>query len=459
MKRQDISREELFALVWEKPTIEVAQDLGVSDVAVAKLCARLQLPKPPRGYWARVQSGTTPRRPPLAAFREELEAKRKRDAKSKQVGTPLSELQRKFLDRALHELAAADVSLIDVRIVSNRIVAMPGDVAAAALILIQNRHVKWVETGTVDVTLSEGARRSLGGLVEKLLAFARPQALILEEAGITYGSSKGPLVVVRMPAALQERIADLVRIVKDRGLHHVVLPLTATEHAWVATSVYFADRYARSETLLCISATEIWATCTISTPGYLGAEESKRTVTTERVALRAVMPIDLLQVREVSGGAALGKMRVRDHWPRLRALIEAERVLDMLDVSQCELGSDVPDERLAIADRVLFGEERRLLAARQAYHRVWEELERWREELDAERADLGLDMLGLQQGDVVVHPKRGSLVRIELDRAEVHLRDGRIGFTLHGKRFRKDGLPGKRHDILFLDIDSRDPGK
>ena len=113
---------------------------------------------------------------------------------------------------------------------------------------------------------------------------------------------------------------------------------------------------------------------------------------------------------------------------------------------------------LRLADRVLFGEERPLLAARQAYNRVWEELERWREELDAERADLGFDMLGLQPGDVVVHPKRGSLVRIELDRADVHLRDGRISFTLQGKRFRKDGLPGKRSDMLFLDVEARDPG-
>src|SRR3546814_4966137 len=44
-------------------TVEVAQELGISDVAVAKLCARLQAPKPPRGYWAHVRSGATPRRP------------------------------------------------------------------------------------------------------------------------------------------------------------------------------------------------------------------------------------------------------------------------------------------------------------------------------------------------------------------------------------------------------------
>lgn len=49
MPSKELSREELFALVWEKPTQGVAGDLGVSDVAIAKLCARLQVPKPPHG--------------------------------------------------------------------------------------------------------------------------------------------------------------------------------------------------------------------------------------------------------------------------------------------------------------------------------------------------------------------------------------------------------------------------
>ena len=73
MRNTDPSREELFALVWERPATEVARELGISDVALGKLCRRLQVPKPPRGYWARVASGKTPRKPPLPAFRKEVE--------------------------------------------------------------------------------------------------------------------------------------------------------------------------------------------------------------------------------------------------------------------------------------------------------------------------------------------------------------------------------------------------
>lgn len=51
------TREELYALVWSKPTTEIAREIGVSDVAVAKACQRHSIPKPPLGYWAKVQSG------------------------------------------------------------------------------------------------------------------------------------------------------------------------------------------------------------------------------------------------------------------------------------------------------------------------------------------------------------------------------------------------------------------
>jgi hypothetical protein len=37
--------------------MEVAERLGVSDVALAKLCRRAAIPTPPRGYWQRIETG------------------------------------------------------------------------------------------------------------------------------------------------------------------------------------------------------------------------------------------------------------------------------------------------------------------------------------------------------------------------------------------------------------------
>lgn len=44
-------REELEARVWSQPIWEIAEDLGVSDVAIHKACRRLKVQKPKRGYW------------------------------------------------------------------------------------------------------------------------------------------------------------------------------------------------------------------------------------------------------------------------------------------------------------------------------------------------------------------------------------------------------------------------
>jgi hypothetical protein len=55
-----IQREQLFALVWSKPTTQVAKELGISDVGLAKICKKLGIPKPGLGYWAKVASGKKP---------------------------------------------------------------------------------------------------------------------------------------------------------------------------------------------------------------------------------------------------------------------------------------------------------------------------------------------------------------------------------------------------------------
>lgn len=56
-KKFDISPEKLAKLVWEVPTSQIAADFGVSDKAVEKRCKKYGIPKPPRGYWARLYAG------------------------------------------------------------------------------------------------------------------------------------------------------------------------------------------------------------------------------------------------------------------------------------------------------------------------------------------------------------------------------------------------------------------
>ena len=59
--RHYFKRESLHELVWTAPVVEVAKRLGVSDVGLANLCRRAEIPTPGRGYWARVESGSASR--------------------------------------------------------------------------------------------------------------------------------------------------------------------------------------------------------------------------------------------------------------------------------------------------------------------------------------------------------------------------------------------------------------
>ena len=51
------SANELEKLVWEMPTQLLAIRLGISDKAIEKHCKKLNILKPPRGYWAKKKVG------------------------------------------------------------------------------------------------------------------------------------------------------------------------------------------------------------------------------------------------------------------------------------------------------------------------------------------------------------------------------------------------------------------
>jgi hypothetical protein len=59
-------REELYQKVWEKPLLRVAEEYGVSSVALGKTCQKLSIPVPGRGHWAKLANGHQgAKKPPL----------------------------------------------------------------------------------------------------------------------------------------------------------------------------------------------------------------------------------------------------------------------------------------------------------------------------------------------------------------------------------------------------------
>ncbi len=59
-----LSREALYIKVRETPTVKFAKEFGISDVAIGKICKRLDVPKLPLGYWRKVETGSKREIPP-----------------------------------------------------------------------------------------------------------------------------------------------------------------------------------------------------------------------------------------------------------------------------------------------------------------------------------------------------------------------------------------------------------
>lgn len=62
-------RDELYKQVWARPMREVAREYGISDVALANACRKLNVPRPSRGYWARKAAGHEVSPAPLPALK------------------------------------------------------------------------------------------------------------------------------------------------------------------------------------------------------------------------------------------------------------------------------------------------------------------------------------------------------------------------------------------------------
>jgi hypothetical protein len=62
MRSVTLTRDQLYELVWAEPLRVLATRYALSDVALAKLCTRLAIPRPDRAYWGKRARRQSPRR-------------------------------------------------------------------------------------------------------------------------------------------------------------------------------------------------------------------------------------------------------------------------------------------------------------------------------------------------------------------------------------------------------------
>lgn len=65
MSSDGVTREQLYALAWSEPMTQVARRYGVSSSFLARVCTMMNVPRPPMGYWTKLEFGKSVSQAPL----------------------------------------------------------------------------------------------------------------------------------------------------------------------------------------------------------------------------------------------------------------------------------------------------------------------------------------------------------------------------------------------------------
>ena len=81
------NRVDLYNKVWDQPLVRLSRRFGISDVRLGKICRKLKIPHPGRGYWAKRAVGQAVEQLPLPEFRDAPVVRRSK-AKSRRRKPP-----------------------------------------------------------------------------------------------------------------------------------------------------------------------------------------------------------------------------------------------------------------------------------------------------------------------------------------------------------------------------------
>lgn len=64
-----MTRQDLYDQLWSKPLADIAAEQGIGYNELLNVCSEFKIPKPPRGYWMKVQHGKRPAKHRSGLFR------------------------------------------------------------------------------------------------------------------------------------------------------------------------------------------------------------------------------------------------------------------------------------------------------------------------------------------------------------------------------------------------------
>jgi hypothetical protein len=206
-------REEIYERVWTKAVRKVAVEYGVSDVALAKMCRRLNVPLPGRGYWARVAAGQNPKRAPLAPLEpgQAAEVRVSRSGLSTDEKRELKRIKRKYGTETPIEVASSLSSPHE--LVAMSILALRESKAADdGIVRCYDRPCLAIEVAPKSI---DRAMRIMDALIKALAASGRsvevrePKMMSIWLPGVSLRQTTMPITLVMVegelvPVAIEE---------------------------------------------------------------------------------------------------------------------------------------------------------------------------------------------------------------------------------------------------------------
>lgn len=203
MPTTTISRAELYELIWAEPMTKVAPRFGLSDVGLAKVCKRYDIPRPPVGYWAQKQFGKQSAQTPLPPAAENLQAIEFRPAECAKLANAVPEVEQDVRDEQLQQWITFE------RQAENRLL-VPEHIAKYHPFVRQTKEAfadAYVDRGlSVPRWSDKGARLSI-----RVAKASIPRALRLMDAIIKAFEARGHKVVAEKSEHRQEILFVILR--------------------------------------------------------------------------------------------------------------------------------------------------------------------------------------------------------------------------------------------------------
>jgi hypothetical protein len=303
----------------------------------------------------------------------------------------------------------------------------------------------------------QGLRQRVVNLSTKLLPVAKSQILVLHResrSGSKYEEKQA--FVVRISPRFVQIASNMYSVVQENELSFAVKALHETDFSYLPETNpagYFRIRI-RGE--LCVSDEELWLQCVMRSEW---AEEEFRT---EKIPLSGIVPVELIKKDERLVADMVPSHRTKSFAERLIALQQAEQVIETLTQSIFHIDSSIPNEHLALAERLWLGNkaEGPLSSSRKMMNDLEYYVEAWGESIEMVRSKLCCEILGIEIGDIIVNNIGGKVTRIKLELASLYMTDdSAIHFHLNGRRYRKDGLLGKRDEYIVINGGKISPAK